>query len=65
MSPSEAYLYAMQPFTNAHSAPDDLTDADKWALGIGIARAKEQCELRSKDKFEAHRLHRVAQPQSP
>jgi len=52
MSPSEAYLYAMQPFTNAHSAPDDLTDADKWALGIGIARAKEQCELRSKDKFE-------------
>lgn len=56
MSPSEAYLYAMQPFTNAHSAPDDLTDADKWALGIGIARAKEQCELRSKDKFEGEEL---------
>jgi hypothetical protein len=46
----------MQPFTNARSAPDDLTDADKWALGIGIARAKEQCELRSKDKFEGEDL---------
>src|ERR1700723_1589837 len=43
LSPTEAYLYAMQPFTNARSAPDDLTDSDKWALGIGIARAKEQC----------------------
>jgi hypothetical protein len=56
LSPTEAYLYAMQPFTNARSAPDDLTDSDKWALGIGIARAKEQCELPSKDQFEGEDL---------
>jgi len=33
----------MQPFTNARNASDDLTEADKWALSIGIVRAKEQC----------------------
>lgn len=56
LSPSEAYLYAMQPFNNARSAPDDLTDPDKWALAIGIARAKEQCDLRSKIKFDGEDL---------
>jgi hypothetical protein len=56
MSPTDAYLYAMQPLNNARTAPDDLTDADKWALGIGIARAKEQCELHKAEKFEAEDL---------
>lgn len=56
MSPAEAYLYAMQPFNNARSAPDDLTDADQWALGIGVARAKEQCELHKRDKFDGEDL---------
>ena len=56
MSPSEAYLFAMRPFNNARSAPNDLTDADQWALAIGIARAKEQCELRSKQKFDGEDL---------
>ena len=44
LSPADAYIYALQPFTNAHNAPNDLTDADKWALGIAIARGKDQCE---------------------
>jgi hypothetical protein len=56
MSPTDAYLYAMEPFNSARGAPDDLTDADKWALGIGIARAKDQCELHSKEKFEGEDL---------
>jgi hypothetical protein len=56
MSPPEAYLYAMQPFSNARSAPDDLTDADKWALSIGIARAKQQCEPLSKQKLQGEDL---------
>jgi hypothetical protein len=51
MSPTDAYLYAMEPFNNARSAPDDLTDADKWALGIGIAHANEQCEVLKIQKF--------------
>ncbi|MGC2619502.1 MAG: hypothetical protein WA414_10710, partial [Acidobacteriaceae bacterium] len=51
MSPGEAYLYAMQPFNQARSAPNDLSEADEWALGIGVARAKEQCEALGKVKF--------------
>lgn len=56
MSPSEAYLYAMQPFNNARNAPDDLTDADKWALHIGIARANEQCEVLKIQKLQGEDL---------
>jgi hypothetical protein len=56
MSPTDAYLYAMEPFNNARSAPDDLTDADKWALGISIARANEQCEVLKIQKFQEEDL---------
>jgi hypothetical protein len=56
MSPNEAYLYAMQPFNNARSAPNDLTEADQWALTIGISRAKDQCELLAKQKLEGEDL---------
>ena len=34
----------MQPFQDARSAPNDLTEADQWALGLGASRAHEQCE---------------------
>jgi hypothetical protein len=44
LSPTEAYRYAMQPFQDARSAPNDLTEADQWALGLGASRAHEQCE---------------------
>lgn len=44
LSPAEAYRYAMQPFQDARSAPNDMTDADQWALGLGISRAQQQCE---------------------
>lgn len=44
LSPSEAYKYATQPFFDARNAPNDLTDADQWALGQAIARAQKQCE---------------------
>jgi hypothetical protein len=56
MSPGEAYLYAMQPFTNARSAPNDLTDADQWALGIGVARARKQCDRLAAQKLEGEDL---------
>lgn len=45
MTPATAWLYAMQPFNDARNAPDDLTDADKWALHIGMQRANQQCEV--------------------
>ncbi|HEY6445776.1 MAG TPA: hypothetical protein VIY53_04895 [Acidobacteriaceae bacterium] len=51
MDATDAYLYAMQPFNNARGAPNDLTDADQWALSIAIARAKEQCELLKTQKL--------------
>jgi hypothetical protein len=56
MSPGEAYLYAMQPFNNARNAPNDLTEADEWALSIGIARAKEQCESLARQKLQGEDL---------
>lgn len=56
MSPGDAYLYALQPFNNARSAPNDLTEADEWALSIGISRAKVQCELLKKQKLAGEDL---------
>lgn len=56
MSPSTAYLYAMQPFDNAREGLDDLTEADQWALGIGMARARQQCNLLAKQKIQGESL---------
>jgi hypothetical protein len=56
MSPAEAFLYAMTPFNNARSAPNDLTDADQWALSIGITRAQEQCDQLAKQKLQGEDL---------
>ncbi len=43
LSPSEAYKAALAPFNAAKAQPDDLTDADKFALGIGEAQASRDC----------------------
>ena len=43
LSPSEAYKAAMAPFNAARAQPGDLTDADKLALGIGMADASRNC----------------------
>lgn len=56
MSPADAYTYAMQPFTNARNASEDLTEADKWALSIGIVRAKEQCARLARQTLEGEDL---------
>lgn len=49
LSPSEAYKAAMSPFNAAKAQPDDLTDADKFALGIGMAQASHDCIALSAD----------------
>lgn len=43
LSPSEAYKAALSPLKAARAQQNDLTDADKFALGIGIARASRDC----------------------
>jgi hypothetical protein len=43
LSPSEAYKAALAPFQASRAQPDDLTDADRFALQIGIARASHDC----------------------
>jgi hypothetical protein len=43
LSPTESYKVALAPFTATRNQPDDLTDADKVALGIGMARAADDC----------------------
>jgi hypothetical protein len=49
LSPSEAYKAAFAPFQASRTQPDDLTDADKFALQIGIARASHDCRALSSD----------------
>jgi hypothetical protein len=43
LSPTESYKVALAPFTETRSQANDLTDADKFALGIGIAQASRDC----------------------
>jgi hypothetical protein len=49
LSPSEAYKAALAPFQAARVQPDDLTDADRFALQIGIARASRDCRALSSE----------------
>ena len=44
LSPSEAFRAAMDPFTQAREQNGDLTEADKLALSLGIARAAQDCQ---------------------
>jgi hypothetical protein len=43
LSPSEAYKAALVPFNAAKAQPDDLTDADRFALQDGMALASRDC----------------------
>jgi hypothetical protein len=47
LSPSEAYKAALAPLQASRTQPDDLTDADRFALQIGIARASHDCRALS------------------
>jgi hypothetical protein len=47
LSPSEAYKAALAPLQASRTQPDDLTDADRFALQIGIARASRDCRTLS------------------
>ncbi len=47
LSPSEAYKAAMAPFNAARAQSGDLTDADRFALGIGMADASRNCRALS------------------
>jgi len=49
LSPTESYKAALAPYTETRSQPNDLTDADKFALGIGIAQASRDCLALSSD----------------
>lgn len=49
LSPTEAYKAALTPFAATRSQANDLTDADKFALGIGIAQASRDCIALSPD----------------
>ncbi len=49
LSPSEAYKAALAPLQASRTQPDDLTDADRFALQIGIARASSDCRALSSD----------------
>jgi hypothetical protein len=44
LPPSEALQQALAPFNQARAESGDLTDADRAALTLGIARAARDCE---------------------
>jgi hypothetical protein len=43
LSPSEAYKAALLPLNAARAQPNDLTEADKFALSVGISMASRDC----------------------
>jgi len=49
LSPSEALRAAMDPFNQARAQNNDLTDADRLALSMGMARAARDCVALSAD----------------
>jgi hypothetical protein len=49
LSPSEALQAAMDPFNQARSQNNDLTDADKLALSLGMTRAARDCQALTAD----------------
>jgi hypothetical protein len=49
LSPSEAYKAALAPYTETRSQANDLTDADRFALTIGMAQASRDCLALSTD----------------
>jgi hypothetical protein len=49
LSPSEAYRAALLPLEAARAEQDDLTEADKFALGLGIGMASRDCLALSAD----------------
>ncbi len=52
LSPSESYKAALEPFNATRSQANDLTDADRFALGIGMARAARDCVTLATDRTE-------------
>lgn len=49
LSPSEAYKAALLPLKAARAQQNDLTEADKFALGVGIGMASRACLALSAD----------------
>jgi hypothetical protein len=49
LSPSEAYKAALLPLNAARAQQNDLTEADKFALGVGIGMASRDCLALSTD----------------
>ncbi len=43
LSPAEAFASALAPFNAARAQPDDLTEADTIALGVGAEHAGRDC----------------------
>lgn len=47
LPPTESLKSALAPYTATRNQPNDLTDADKFALGIGMAQAAHDCRALS------------------
>ncbi len=60
LSPSEAYKAALAPLEAARAQPNDLTDADRFALAIGIAQASRDCNTLTSKAVDADQKELLA-----
>ncbi|HLZ12829.1 MAG TPA: hypothetical protein VKP58_09595 [Candidatus Acidoferrum sp.] len=62
-SPSSSYLFATQPLRDVRRSPDDLTEAERWALTVAEKRAAGECNryLESFDKVQGEELFFLGQ----
>lgn len=61
--PSLSYLFATQPLRDVRRFPDDLTEAERWALVVAEKRAAGECDsyLQDLDKVQGEELLSLGQ----
>ena len=61
MPPSAAYAYATQPVDVVRRSPDNMSDAERYAWIVAIARAAKSCEAAKPSDYTGEELYSLAQ----
>ena len=61
MPPSAAYLYALQPVDVVRRSPDNMSDAERYAWEVAIARAAKLCAAAKSSDYRGEELYSLAQ----
>jgi len=60
-TPSAAYQFAMQPAEVVRRSSDNMSDAERYAWTVAVARAAEGCEKSNAADFKGEELYSLAQ----